>query len=289
MKKFKNQIERRVTRMSPYVFDILRETGQHIESFRIAGNSLNKELSDISDIDVFVCDPQDYRDICHMEISDDTCFKLVSETNNALTFKFDDGTVVQICAYFHDSLQDLVNSFDFAHIQVGAEVTFDWYEVEELAESVSSSFAFQKVKDIAIDTCCTDEYMNAKMVGNSWYVSRPDLKNSYPLSSLFRLMKYIFKDELSGIEKNISLVSIFADILERGFDDYEDFKDQLDSIDLLVLVEVMGLSSDEEQEEFLNALSVIFNKLSKNKDKPAFLMEEPDDIDEFLSRMVSQK
>ena len=132
------------------------------------------------------------------------------DEKNTLSFSYR-RKIYQICRYIKPSLKDLVDSFDFAHIQVGCLVDVGYP---------------LRVKDVYF----TDDYVVSRTIGRSYYTG-----TEYPLSSLIRAFKYASRDEL-GNRKDISntVLSILSDIIDRGYSSYDDFKDQLASIDLLL-------------------------------------------------------
>ena len=86
---------------------------EHVgKSIWIAGGCLT---GTINDIDVFPV-PNSFN-------KNDNPFlylPVLSKTKNATTFDYD--PIIQFCNYIQPSIQELVQSFDFAHIQVGAEI-----------------------------------------------------------------------------------------------------------------------------------------------------------------------
>lgn len=253
--KFDNIIRQRIYQRVP-INQLIRAG---IKDFYVAGNSLNKLAP--NDIDIF-------------PVSDffnrDQALKLgtiVSETKNATTVKVNvDDTIqhqtvddqneirvvgktitIQLCNYSHDSLEKLVESFDFAHIRIGAKIN-----VSGTVESVYY----------------TKDYIDAKMCQSTEYIG-----SEYPLSSLMRAFKYAKRGDFAGNSHIFSVFKVLTDIVHRGFKNYDDFKDQLDAIDLGLVPENKneladsglsdsGLDYSDEGNAILNKL-VTFLSLGK--------------------------
>ena len=172
----------------------------------IAGNSLNR--ANPNDIDLFPIRPEDFKTL-------PTDKRLICATPNALTYKLGD-TAVQFCNFYHPSLIGLVDSFDFAHVQVGARVNLQDKTVGEVYYS--------------------DKWITAHCTGSTFYTG-----SDFPLSSLIRINKYIKREEFSGRGYIPSVINILSSIVERGFTNYADFKAQLDAVDLgLVDADLVG-------------------------------------------------
>lgn len=131
-------------------------------------------------------------------------FVVLYRSSNATTIKGKD-IIIQLCQYYHPSLQHLVDSFDFIHCQIGMHV-----------------------QDGALKAgYCSDAYVMYKMTGTSGYTT-----SAYPLSSLFRCFKYHDRGTLTGRAWRMAVIKILSDIVARGFGSYKDFKDQMDAVDL---------------------------------------------------------
>ncbi len=184
-----------------------------ISHFYLAGNSLNAGM--LHDLDLFPVDEKAFKKIDWKAIG----VKVISKTPNATTVKVS-GQTLQFCNYWHSSLKELVESFDFAHIKVGAEVTIN--------EGV-----------VAVDKIyMSPDFILARTTGKTFFTG-----SEYPLSSLIRLSKYHKRGDLIlGNQFIFECLAILVAILERGFKDYQDFKNQLDAVDLGLL--------PEELEEF---------------------------------------
>lgn len=135
---------------------------------------------------------------------------LLFESKNALTVKLNEkGQVVQFCVYRKPSLEELVKSFDFSHIQVG--IRFRGNGCAPYHEHVFY----------------TDAFVVANVTRRTVYTG-----SEYPMSSLMRLFKYHKRGKLMKREAAQATMKILKDVLERGYENYEDYKKQLDAIDL---------------------------------------------------------
>jgi hypothetical protein len=165
--------------------------------YYIAGNSLNAvKVEDIHDIDIFPTKP-----IGFIEIDG---WPVVCQTRNAVTIS-DGKTTVQVCKYYHRTLEELVLSFDYTHIQVG------FYRGEVFY---------------------TDDWVTANALHNSWYVG-----SEYPLSSVIRCLKYYKYGQIANGKAIFSIISAIADMVQRGYTSQEDFKNQIDAVDLGLVAE----------------------------------------------------
>lgn len=153
---------------------------------------------EINDIDVFFYSSKDYKNavdaIC-------TVYKFF-RTANCVTITPRDDVKIQLCKYNYPTMKQLVESFDFAHVQIA----YDVFSQEVVyTEQAKESF-------ISHTTTFTG--------------------SEYPLSSLIRLSKYYERGFIAGRGLIGEVLLIFKAVVERGFKDYEDFKDQLNAIDL---------------------------------------------------------
>lgn len=196
--KICTQLAQRIEARMPFAKKIYDAVG----SFYVAGNSLNEEAP--NDFDIYPVWKNQFDDV-RSKIGEDN---VVCVTKNAVTAKID-GRTVQFCNYFKPSLEELLKSFDFAHVQVGARFT------KALDGSPISNADF------------TPDWLVAKSTGQTFYTH-----SEYPISSLVRINKYIKRGNYNGKSYIRDVVRILTDILNRGIEDYEDFKDQLDAIDL---------------------------------------------------------
>lgn len=181
-----------------------------VERLYIAGGCI--ATNQINDIDVYV--NTEAFVLISNNIPKDKQAKL---TNNALSVTTKEGKRVQICRYWKDTLEELVDSFDFAHIQAGVEFIRE-------KESIFG-FTLQKVY-------LSENKKIAGAIGESFFVG-----SEYPLSSLLRVEKYQERGAISKTNSKREMLKILIAVIERGFIDYEDFKKQLDAIDLQYMVE----------------------------------------------------
>lgn len=207
----KNVIKSRIFSRVP-----IKEIRKIIPHFYIGGNSLNRNTP--NDIDVFPASN------CEFTFNLDT--KILSSTKNATTISID-GITVQFCNYRHSSLKELVDSFDFSHIQVGAEINGD-----------------------DCDVYFSDAYIKSKLTQSTEFAG-----SEYPLSSLIRAFKYQERGDFAGKSYIFSVLDILNTIIERGFSNYPDFKDQLDAVDL-------GLLPEDFKDMNLGVLTRLFKNLS---------------------------
>ena len=148
---------------------------------------------------------------------------VIAETRNALTVNIN-GKVIQFCNYNKHDLVNLIESFDFAHIQVGVSVEIEWRPGDgEDRGGYDSSY----VKCVEF----TDNWQKAHMLETTWYTG-----SEYPLSSLLRTTKYFqYGCYANKHEYKKDILNILNDIISRGYKDYGDYKDQLAAVDLLLL------------------------------------------------------
>lgn len=148
---------------------------------------------------------------------------VITETRNALTVNIG-GKVVQFCNYNKPTLIDLIESFDFAHIQIGVAVEIEW---EPGSPEEGGGYKYSFIKHVEY----TDAWMQSHLLETTWYTG-----SEYPLSSLIRLNKYLQRGcYASKHEYKKDILNILNDIIKRGYKDYKDYKDQLAAIDLLLL------------------------------------------------------
>lgn len=148
------------------------------------------------------------------------------ESRNALTVCVD-GKRIQFCDYAvmspsvpnKPSLVELVRSFDYTHVQVG--VSF-FTPMDDSNGSILTPKA-----DLIY---YTDDYLETLITNQTKYSG-----TEFPLGSLIRLRKYDKRGLLPLSRYRRTVLDILADIINRGFNDYEDFKKQLEAVDLSVL------------------------------------------------------
>lgn len=153
-------------------------------------------------------------------------------SKNAVTYDIG-GELFQFCRHKKPTLMELLQSFDFAHCQIGCKARV-------LGESLA-----------VYDVQWTTAYGESRIVNASWFTG-----SEYPLSSLIRVAKY----RTSGIMSNGSAIRATIDALaatvKRGFKDYGDFKDQLDAVDL-------GLVPEDLNDVERSSLLELFNLLHR--------------------------
>lgn len=182
--------------------------------FYLAGGSLCGD--EVHDFDLYPVhnDPFDAKKI-EAKITE-TCGKdavVVNKSPNALTVRLlAKNQIVQFCSYSKPSLDELVDSFDFSHIQVGIE--FRGNGCDPFHEYVYY----------------TDAFVLANVTRKTEYTG-----SEYPLSSLVRLFKYHKRGKLNKTETTKAVMKIVKDVIDRGYKNYKDYKNQLDAVDLCFL------------------------------------------------------
>jgi hypothetical protein len=189
-----------------------------VDKVYVAGNCLNR--SNPNDIDLFPVLAGDFT----IYSSD----HVLSKTPNAITVR-EDSTIIQLCNYHWNSLKELVDSFDFAHIQIGAKINVKNCSVEEIY--------------------CSDNWVLAHQVESTWFTG-----SAFPLSSLIRANKYIQREEFAGKSYIPSIFDMITAIVTRGFENYKDFKDQLDAVDLGLLPEDLNDANRDNLMKLFEAL-----------------------------------
>lgn len=201
----------------------------HIEGLKecyIAGNCLNDGL--INDIDIFPVNENDFDNISYKTLN------IITTTKNAITIDNRPYPAIQLCRYHHKSLTRLIESFDFAHVQIGIHCIFEDTKLKEIDKVIY-----------------TDNYIVSKMTNNTWFTG-----SEYPLSSLLRLTKYVNQGAYDGRGYIVDVINILTDIILRGWKDFPDFKDQLDAVDIGLLPDdIQELSKDD-------TLTTLFELLS---------------------------
>jgi hypothetical protein len=170
--------------------------------------------------------------------------KIILTTKNAITVKFNN-TVFQFCNYWKDNLEDLIESFDFAHIKIGIELyTKKLMYSQHINVDIENSTLY-----------ISPDYNLASLIGSTYYTG-----SEYPMSSLIRIIKYIKRDCFKGKSYLPEIFKIITDINNRGFDNYNDFLNQLDAVDLGLLPKDIS-EIENANDIFLN----FFETLNKNK------------------------
>jgi hypothetical protein len=201
----------------------------HVDTtYWIAGGCLT---GTVNDIDIFPAGTD-------LESSPFSKLPLLSQTKNAGTFKHT--PTIQFCKYKKQSITELVNSFDFAHIQVGAVVR------------ITKSYADAELPTwwYVDSVYYTDAFVEANAGHTTWFTG-----SDYPLSSLIRLGKYYKRDIMPKSAHMVAVLDCMAAITKRGFKDFADFKDQLDAVDLGLLPEELRAVGNSSVIDLYNALT----------------------------------
>lgn len=206
-----------------------------VESLYICGNSCNDATP--NDYDIYLT-PRNgvgkFNEIFLKREEFGPDLKCISNSMNALTFKWKDRYIVQLCSYHKPSLRDMINSFDFSYCRVGVEV-----------------FLLNGKDCLLSKVEVTPEYIEYLVTGVTEFVN-----SEYPLSSLIRVIKTNEKGLFNGRSYIKSIIKILNTIVSRGFVDYNDFKDQLDAVDLGLL--------DEEIRDSKQDFFTLYKLLTKN-------------------------
>lgn len=174
--------------------------------FYVAGGCLGRTVNDID------CFPTSGR---WESVHKNPACPLVFSTKNASTFKVDD-MLVQLCNYQKGSLKQLVDSFDFAHCQIGAMLCIE-------PGDTNSRLSF-------VTHYVSDNYLEACAAQSTWFIG-----SEYPLSSLVRASKYYKSGVMPRGAYVRDVMNILNAVRKRGFANFEDFNDQLDAVDLGLL------------------------------------------------------
>ena len=218
MKSIKDVIRERMdTRLKSVYSAIAICLSYHYDGYFVAGNSCNASAP--HDFDVYPWgDDFDFSEI--KSRIESVGGYVIIETRNALTVNIG-GKIIQFCNYNKHDLISLVESFDFAHIQVGVAVSIEWRPGDR------GGYECSTIKYVEY----TDNWQRAHMLETTWYTG-----SDYPLSSLLRTVKYYQRGAYANkFEYKKDIINILNNIISRGYEDYEDYKDQLAAVDLLLL------------------------------------------------------
>ena len=222
MKSIKDVIRERMNKRLKSLYSAIAVClSYHYDGYFVAGNSCN--VTTPHDFDIYPWGNNFNFKAIQSRIESVGGY-IVAETRNALTVNIG-GKIVQFCNYNKHDLISLIESFDFAHIQIGVAVNIEWrpgdFE-DDLGGYESSTIKYVEY---------TDNWQRAHMLETTWYTG-----SDYPLSSLLRTVKY-FKCGCyaNKYEYKKDIINILNDIIRRGYSDYADYKDQLAAIDLLLL------------------------------------------------------
>jgi len=168
---------------------------------------------------------------------------IIVSTANAITVRFNN-KILQFCRYEKESIEELIDSFDFAHTQIGASVLTDSNEKDYF---------------LIAGLYYTEAFKTFRMTGETHYTG-----TEYPLSSLVRIFKY--KKYFIGRSYIIPVIQILNDIISRGYYDYGDFLDQLNAVDIGLLPEEIN----DAQEDLVTLFNLLEGKgNAKPKYEPA--------------------
>ena len=246
-----------------------------LEYYHIAGNCLN--IDKPNDIDIFPCSSHEYKrligsienlsrseegdwlaaSVVGVELknkSGGVVFTVKHISRNAISLLHHSGMMYQVCNYPYEDCSELVDSFDYSHVQVGVTVSFQ--------DCDDSPFPFE------LEPTYTDAYTKYIITNKVEYTG-----SQYPLGSLLRSMKYFERGNIRNRrEYKRILLKCLADIVSRGYENYEDFKDQLEAVDLINCEEEIGVSHPE--------LMDIYKNLVKKDNREIKTIEEPAEEEE---------
>lgn len=216
MKSIKNVIRERMDKRLCSVYSAIAICLSYkYHGYFVAGNSCNASTPHDFDLYPWCNDKFDFEGI--KSRIDSVGGYVIIETRNALTVNIG-GKVIQFCDYWKSDLISLIESFDFAHIQIGVAVNIEWG---------SDGYEHSAIEYVEY----TDNWQRAHMLETTWYTG-----SDYPLSSLLRTVKYFQRGCYANkFEYNKDIINILNNIISRGYKDYKDYKDQLAAIDLLLL------------------------------------------------------
>ena len=216
MKSIKDVIRERMdTRLKSVYSAIAICLSYEYNGYFVAGNSCNASVPHDFDLYPWRNNKFDFEDI--KSRIESVGGYVIIETRNVLTVNIG-GKTIQFCNYWKPDLISLIESFDFAHIQVGVAVSIEWD---------SDGYKSSTIKYVEY----TDNWQRAHMLETTWYTG-----SDYPLSSLLRTVKYFQRGAYANkFEYKKDIINILNNIISRGYKDYKDYKDQLAAIDLLLL------------------------------------------------------
>ena len=204
--EIRKAMKKRILKKLDSIKDLLVEISG--KGFFVAGGAFDKSHTDI---DLYPL-PNESFSTPSDDILKKTNSKLLADTRNAITISHNNETV-QLCNYKKGNLKGLVESFDFAHIKIGAKVatkSTGWFNIEQVYAS--------------------DDFLTARAIGSTFFTG-----SEYPLSSLVRILKYWKRGWFAGNSHIAAIISTVAATVTRGFHGYEDFKDQMDAVDLMLV------------------------------------------------------
>ena len=223
MKSIKDVIKERMdTRLKSVYSAIAICLSYKHHGYFVAGNSCNASAPHDFDLYPWYSKKFDFKGI--KSRIESVGGYVIIETRNALTVNIG-GKIIQFCNYWKSDLISLIESFDFAHIQIGVAVNIEWRPGD--FENDIGGYDCSKIRYVEY----TDNWQRAQMLETTWYTG-----SDYPLSSLLRTVKYFKRGAYANkFEYKKDIINVLNDIISRGYKDYQDFKDQLAAIDLLLL------------------------------------------------------
>lgn len=194
------------------------------DGYYVAGNSCNAAAP--HDFDIYPCGGRSFDFDGIKSRIESVGGYIVIKTRNALTVNIN-GKIIQFCNYRKPDLNSLIESFDFAHIQIGCKVNIEWRPGDFNDDPGGYERSYIKREAVAY----TVDWERAHLLETTWYTG-----SEYPLSSLLRTTKYFQRGAYANKhEFKKDILNIMNDIISRGYKDYHDYKDQLAAIDLLLL------------------------------------------------------
>ena len=223
MKNIKDVIKERMNARLKSVYSAIAIClSYEYHGYFVAGNSCNASAPHDFDLYPWYSRKFDFEGIKSRIESVGGC--VIIETRNALTVNIG-GKTIQFCNYWKSDLINLIESFDFAHIQVGVAVRIEWKPGD--FEDDRGGYVYSQVQHVEY----TDNWQRAHMLETTWYTG-----SDYPLSSLLRTVKYYQRGAYANkYEYKKDILNILNNIISRGYEDYKDYKNQLAAIDLLLL------------------------------------------------------
>ena len=211
--------ERFINRFGPLASTVSLLLSYDYDEFWVAGSSLLRPTP--NDYDIYAYGGFNFNTIKERAKSFEHV-KVLWESRNALTLLIS-GTKVQFCNYKKNSLQELIASFDFAHVQIGIAVEICWMPGDPEDGGGYDGNHYGQIQK-------TQAWEAAMMEQESRFTG-----SDYPLSSLLRVHKYRQRDWLTAMQSKTDILKTLAEVIHRGYRDYDDFKDQLRAVDLRLL------------------------------------------------------
>jgi len=186
-------------------------TPYEVKEFYIGGNSLNEP--EPNDFDLFPIVENQFEHL------DNKVEGYIHKTANAITYE-NNGEIVQFCKHYKESLEKLIEGFDFAHIKVGAHIRV----------SLGSEHWARRIEIVKV--YISPDYVASRILKRSFYTGNED---NYPISSIARAFKYHARGDIENPWD--VLLEILTHLIRRGFKGYKDFLEQMDAIDIQMVDE----------------------------------------------------